>query len=103
LNNSEYGSWDIHGPPRQAAHAINCRQPANCCFRKAEDSLLFLSHQLSIECFARRWFWGTVKGAFSEILSAPHFTKMVKSSIYAALFGLNQLAILSALRPPFLE
>jgi hypothetical protein len=35
------------------------------------------------------------------LYTAPHFTKMVKSSMFATYFGLNHLAILTALQLPF--
>jgi hypothetical protein len=76
--------------------------PSTRHFREAAANMLLLPHKLSIECFAHRRFWGTVKRPFSEFLSAPQFTKMVKSSMSAILIGLRQLAIPVALQPPFL-
>jgi len=46
---------------------------------------------------------GERQGVVSEALcTAPHLTKMVKSSMFATLFGLRQLAIPTAFQLPFL-
>jgi hypothetical protein len=37
-----------------------------------------------------------------ELCTAPHLTKMVILSMFAIPFDLQQLAILTALQPPFL-
>jgi hypothetical protein len=47
--------------------------------------------------------WGAAKGVLEELCTAPQFTKMVKSSMFAALIGLIQLANLIALQLAFLR
>jgi hypothetical protein len=47
-------------------------------------------------------YWGTAKGVLEELCIAPHFTKMVKSSMPATLVGLRRLAILTVSQLPFL-
>jgi len=46
--------------------------------------------------------WETAKGVLEELCTAPHLTKMVKSSMSATLVGLKRLAILTVSQLPFL-
>jgi hypothetical protein len=46
--------------------------------------------------------WGAATGVAEELSTAPHFTKMLKSSMFSTPFGLIELAVLAVLLLPFL-
>jgi hypothetical protein len=71
-------------------------------FREAEANLLFCSTYALFSNPVQRPYWASAKGATVELYTPPHLTKMMICSMFACSFASKQLAILTAIQPPFL-